>query len=136
MSIKLALLKSGEQVIADIKELVDEKEKVVSLVFSNPYIVQFLTAELLYEGVYDELDEIDHKVSFTPWLPLSLDKNIAVSSDWVVTIVEPNEWIKTSYEEKMNLSTEGEVNNNLPISPETQNTSYANIEVLTEEKNG
>ena len=30
MSIKLALLKSGEEVIADIKEIVSEDEKVVS----------------------------------------------------------------------------------------------------------
>ena len=95
MSIKLALLKSGEQVIADIKELVDDSQKVVSLVFSNPYVVQFLTAELLYEDA--EVEEINHRVSFYPWLPLAIDKKMAVSSDWVVTIVEPNEWIKRSY---------------------------------------
>jgi len=39
MSVKLAVLKSGEHVIADIKELVDSNEKVVSLVFENPYVV-------------------------------------------------------------------------------------------------
>ena len=35
MSVKLAFLKSGEQIIADIKELVDSNEKVVPLVFEN-----------------------------------------------------------------------------------------------------
>ena len=45
MSIKLALLKSGEQIIADIRELVDQdqNDKVVSLLFSNPYVARLLT---------------------------------------------------------------------------------------------
>ncbi|MFZ9728285.1 MAG: hypothetical protein ACO3CD_04665 [Candidatus Nanopelagicaceae bacterium] len=131
MTVKLALLKSGEQVISDIKELVDENQKIISLVFENPYIVQFLTAELLYEGVSANNMEVDHKVSFTPWLPLSLDKTVPVSSDWVVSIVEPIEWIKKSYEEKMNKTTEGSVNENLPISPENEE-DYANIEIVSE----
>jgi hypothetical protein len=134
MSIKLVLLKSGEQVITDVKELVDENQKVISLVFSNPYTVNLLTAELLLEGIFSEMEQIDHKVSFTPWIPLTSDKNIAVSTDWVVSIVEPNEWIKSSYEQKMNKSTEGVVNNELPIYPE--NNEYKNTEVLCEEKNG
>jgi hypothetical protein len=134
MTVKLALLKSGEQVISDIKELVDESQKVISLVFENPYVVQFLTAELLYEGVSDN-EGVGHKVSFSPWLPLSSDKTIAVSSDWVVSIIEPLEWIKRSYEEKMNLTVEGLVNPDLPISPESDE-DYVSTEVLSEETNG
>ena len=131
MAVKLALLRSGEQVIADIKELVNDEGKVVTLVFTNPYTVQFLTAELLYEEVSNEIEEINHRVSFSPWLPLSVDKNIAVPTDWIVTIVESNEWVKSSYEKKMNSTTEGVVNEELPVSPE-----YQNLEVITEETNG
>ena len=109
MTVKLALLKSGEQIISDIKELVNEDQQVISLVFTNPYVVQFLTAELLYEGVTNENGEIDHKVSFTPWLPLSSDRTIPVANDWVISIIEPIEWVKRSYQDKMNLSTEGAV---------------------------
>jgi len=131
MTVKLALLKSGEQVISDIKELVDENQKVISLVFENPYVVQFLTAELLFEGVSSHNDELEHKVSFSPWLPLSSDKTIPVTNDWVISIVEPLEWIKNSYQDKMNLSNEGIVNPNLPIAPESEE-DYANVEVLSE----
>lgn len=133
MTVKLALLKSGEQVISDIKELVDENQKIISLIFENPYAVQFLTAELLYEE--NSTDGVDHKVSFTPWIPLSVNKTVPVASDWVVSIVEPLEWIKKSYEEKMNKSVEGVVNENLPTSPENEE-DYANLEVLYEESNG
>ena len=101
MSIKLALLKSGEEVIADIKEIVNEEEKIVSLLFSNPYVVKLITPQILVEEL-SESPEMEYKVSFSSWLPLSLDKDIVVRTDWVVSIVEPVEMVKKSYEEKMN----------------------------------
>jgi hypothetical protein len=105
MAIKLALLKSGEQVIADIMELINEDDKVVSLVFSNPYIARLLTSELLMENSVQLNDEIEHRVAFSPWIVLSSDKKMALDPKWIVTIVEPHEWIKKSYEEKMNAVT-------------------------------
>jgi hypothetical protein len=123
MSIKLAILKSGEQVIADIKEYVDETERVVSLLFSNPYIVRFLTPELLVEGLIEnEESTVSHKVSFSPWIVISEDTSMTVPVDWIVTVVEPIGWVKKSYEEKMNQIKE------LVTSENTQ--------VITEEKNG
>jgi len=126
MTVKLVLLKSGESVIADIMELVDENEKVVSLVFSNPYVVRLLTSELLMEHNLSLRDEVEHKVSFSPWIVLSQDKKIAIDPKWVVTVVNPHEWIKSSYEERMNTSVEE--NNNQSL--------IENFEVLTEEKDG
>jgi len=126
MTVKLALLKSGESVIADIMELVDENEKVVSLVFSNPYVVRLLTSELLMEYNLSLQDEVEHKVSFSPWIVLSQDKKIAIDPKWVVTVVNPHEWIKSSYEERMNTSVEEHNNQSL----------IENFEVLTEEKDG
>jgi hypothetical protein len=101
MSIKLALLKSGEEVIADIKEIVNEEEKIVSLLFSNPYVVKLITPQILVEEL-SESPEMEYKVSFSSWLPLSLEKDIVVRTDWVVSIVEPVEMVKKSYEEKFN----------------------------------
>ena len=126
MAIKLALLRSGEQVIADIMELVDKDEKVIQLVFSDPYIVRLLTSELLMEGSYNEEEEIEHKVGFSPWLVLSADQKMAVNPDWVVTVVEPHEWIKSSYTEKTESSDE---------EPESDEV-VENFEVITEEING
>ena len=126
MTVKLAFLKSGEQVIADIMELVNEDDKVVSLVFSNPYVARLLTPELLMENSVQLNDEIEHKVAFSPWIVLSQDKKVAVYPAWVVTIVEPHEWIKSSYEEKMNATVEGS----------QSETIIENFEVITEEKDG
>ncbi len=52
MSIKLAILKSGEHVISDVKELVAD-EKLHGYLFQNAYTIdsrppEFLTEEHLY----------------------------------------------------------------------------------------
>jgi hypothetical protein len=147
MAVKLALLKSGEQVIADIMELVNENDKVISLVFSNPYVARLLTPELLMENSVQLNDEIEHKVAFSPWIVLSADKKIAVDPKWVVSIVNPHEWIKSSYEEKMNAVTAEQSQSensiadiwaNVPTVDEEDDNStlIENFEVITEETNG
>lgn len=135
MSIKLSILKSGEQIIADVKEYVDENQQVISLLFTNPYIVKFLTPELLVENsIENREDTINHKVSFSPWIIMSEDKSMTVPLDWVVTIVEPIDWVKKSYEEKMNQSVEGLIKSDNPES--NQNFSkFKNMEVITESNN-
>ena len=40
MSVKLALLKSGEVLISDIKELVDDDKKVIGYLFIEPKKVE------------------------------------------------------------------------------------------------
>lgn len=100
MSIKLALLKSGEEVIADIKELVSDDDKLISLVFTNPYLVKLIEQEVFEEEFQSE--DVKYAVTFSPWIPFSAEKDIAVGMDWVVTIVEPTNEIKKSYEERMN----------------------------------
>lgn len=98
MSIKLALLKSGETVISDVKELVSE-ENVYGYVFQNPYKV--ITERSI---VLSEESEYDAKiqVSLTPWIILTEDTQMLVTMDWVVTLVDPIESLKQMYEEKVN----------------------------------
>jgi hypothetical protein len=146
MTVKLALLKSGEQVIADIMELVNEDDKVVSLVFSNPYVARLLTPELLMENSVRLNDEVEHKVAFSPWIVLSQDKKVAVDPAWVITVVEPHEWIKSSYEEKMDATVEGsqpeskteDIWSNVPTIEDEEEpaTIIENFEVITEENDG
>ena len=53
MSIQLALLKSGEEVIADIKELRDSDNELVSYYFGDPHVVKIKTNKLLVEEKKD-----------------------------------------------------------------------------------
>ena len=99
MSIQLALLKSGEEVIADIKEIRQEETDVlVSYLFKDPYCVKIKTSQVLVE----EESRPKHEIAYYKWMSLSNDSDIIVNKDWVVCITDPLDTVKNNYEEKMN----------------------------------
>jgi hypothetical protein len=92
MTVKLLLLKSGEDLIADISEMVsgeDENRHVIGYFLTKPCIVKMREPTLLTEESTEEQKKSAFQVSLYPWMPLTVDKVIPVPSDWVVTIVEP-----------------------------------------------
>ena len=102
MSIKLALLKSGETIISDAKELISQSdEKIYGYLFQNPHKININKAILLTENASTEIENsID--VTLSPWILLTLEDKIVVPYDWIVTIVEPIKNIIDLYEEKVN----------------------------------
>ena len=99
MSIKLALLKSGEEVIADIAEFRQEETDIlVSYLFKKPYCIKIKTSEVLVE----DKSKPKHQLAYYKWMTLSKDDDIIVNKDWVVCITEPLDSVKKNYEEKMN----------------------------------
>ena len=61
MTVKLAMLKSGEDVIADIAEMVVD-EKVVGYIFDQPGVVK-----LVGNPVKDGKTRSPYKIQITPW---------------------------------------------------------------------
>ena len=99
MSVKLAVLKSGEQVIAEAKELVSkDEEKVRGYLFTRPHKVVTAQPMLLTEEEIQNDSSLE--VTLSPWIILSADKEVVVPTDWVVTIVEPLESVVKMYQEK------------------------------------
>ena len=96
MTIKLALLKSGEEVISDIDEMVTDKELVVGYYFANPCRAVLTTPEI---QVDEEQASAKKPVSIKllPWLPLADEEKIPVVADWVISIVEPQPKLKDLY---------------------------------------
>ena len=94
MSVQLALLKSGEEVIADIKEFRDSDDNLVSYFFGEPHCIKIKTQEILIEA---EDAPPKHEVIFYKWMGLSKDKDIIVNKDWVVCITDPLDSIVESY---------------------------------------
>ncbi len=101
MSVKLALLKSGETIISDAKELISD-DKVCGYLFTNPHKVDIRKSILLVEEQKIS-NGPDVEISLSPWIVLTSDKQIPVPPDWIVTIVEPITTIKQMYEEKVNV---------------------------------
>ena len=96
MAVKLALLKSGEEVISDITEMITEKQVVVGYYFANPCRAILTTPEIQV----DESQSSDKKpvsIKLLPWLPLADEEKIPVVADWVISIVEPQPKLKDLY---------------------------------------
>ena len=104
MSIKLLLLKSGEQVLADTKELrrkddVPIVDKVYGFLLRQPHKVLANKPVVLTEN-FDE--ERNVEITISPWILLTEDKEMTVPKEWVITIVNPIESVVEMYQEKIN----------------------------------
>jgi hypothetical protein len=100
MTVKLLLLKSGEDIIADVTEMSvgeEEERRVVGYYLTKPCIVKMRYPELLNESVEGTNKKAGYEVSLFPWMPLSSDKTIPIVADWVVTMVDPVIKLKEMY---------------------------------------
>ena len=98
MSIKLAILKSGETVISDAKELIAD-DVICGYLLTDPHIVDTRKSMLLTE---ESQDSGNVEISLVPWIMLTSERKIPIAKDWIVTIVEPIDTVKKIYEEKVN----------------------------------
>lgn len=104
MSIKLALLKSGEDIISDVQEMIiktDDGEKVIGYFFNKPCTVSVRQPEIITESDNAPAQHNKFEIKLFPWITLSKDTRIPVPADWVVTIVEPIDKIKEIYENQV-----------------------------------
>jgi hypothetical protein len=89
MSVKLLILKSYEDVIAEVTaEDINGNWYEVS----NPFVTR--------------LEDDNTKVVFYPYIPLSKQKTIRIPSDWVITVVDPIDEVVNSYLERLNAKPE------------------------------
>jgi len=100
MTIKFIVLKSGEQLISDIKEMAvgeEDDQKVVGYFLHRPCIVKMKNP-----GVIDQekgKTKAGFEVTLIPWLSLTQDEVIPIPSDWLVTLVEPVSQLTQMYTE-------------------------------------
>ena len=102
MTVKLLLLKSGEDLIADIKEMVvgeEENVRVVGYFLHKPCVVKMTPPSNVPEEFKEEIDpqKASFQVTLFPWMPLSKDNTIPISADWVVTMVTPSDKLNNMY---------------------------------------
>ena len=95
MTVKLAILKSGEDIVADIKEMVvgeGDDARVVGYVLTKPVGVSLNRKEITIDGEEDKV-----QIRLFPWCPLTKNEKIPITADWVVTIVDPIDKITEMY---------------------------------------
>jgi len=100
MTIKLILLKSGEDIISDVKEMTvgeEEERKVIGYYLNKPCVVKMRNPNVLPEEQEGNTQKAGYEVSLFPWMPLSKDDNIPIPADWMITMVEPVNKLKEMY---------------------------------------
>ena len=98
MSVKLAILKSGETIISDAKELIAD-DVICGYLLTDPHIVDTRKSMLLTE---ESQDSGNVEISLVPWIMLTSERKVPIAKDWIVTIVEPIDTVKKIYEDKVN----------------------------------
>ena len=91
MTIKVLVLKSGEDVIADVQEMMSSSDQVIGYFLTKPCVVKLQAKET----------NTDVSVRMHPWMPIARETMIPVSADWVVTMVTPVEKIQEMYEKQV-----------------------------------
>ena len=91
MTIKVLVLKSGEDVIADVQEMMSSSDQVIGYFLTKPCVVKIQASET----------NTDVSVRMHPWMPIAREKMIPVSADWVVTMVTPVEKILEMYQKQV-----------------------------------
>ena len=107
MTIKILLLKSGEDVITDLKEMISPDEKVIGYFLTKPCVVKLIPKDS------EDESKKETAIRMYPWMPLAKEKDIPLPTDWVVTIVTPLEKVEQMYKE--------DVLNAKPFNEETLN---------------
>ena len=103
MSIKITVLKTGEHIISDMKELMAEgEENAHAYMLVNPHTYEINEKQFITEEE-KELEDGDYgiNVSLLPWLILSKDKKMIIPTDSVLTVVEPLDSVTQLYLDKM-----------------------------------
>ena len=102
MTIKLLLLKSGEDMVADVQEMVvgeEDKRRVVGYYLNRPCVIKMRDPNVIPEMQQGKTKKAGYEVSLFPWMPLSAEETIPIPSDWVVTMVDPAFKLKEMYTE-------------------------------------
>ena len=91
MSTSIVILKTGEQIICELKEVFDgegEEKKGICLLMQHPYTLQLIQVD---NG------EQDLQVKFSKWCPYSIDTQFKIPYDAVTAIGVPDSGLVRAY---------------------------------------
>ena len=99
MTIKILVLKSGEDVIAEIKEMMTSDNQVMGYLLTKPCVVKLMSAAPLTAEEDDSNPEgtSEVRIRMHPWAPLAKEKQVPLTSEWVVTMVTPIDKVLDMY---------------------------------------
>jgi hypothetical protein len=105
----IVILKTGEQIICDLKEVFDgegEEKKGVCLLMIHPYELSLVAAPEIAES------QQDLQIKFSKWCPYSTDVQFKIPYDTVMAIGVPDGNLEQAYKGKVDMITQA-INQNV-----------------------
>ena len=99
MSIKVAILNDGTQLLADVKEVLDGESKQYLVI--KPFEVVYTSELTLNEDGGQSKSEVK-KVGLKTWLEISEDETFIINPTTVTTVCDPVSDLKSMYEDLTN----------------------------------
>ena len=95
MSVKLLLLKSGEEVITEVQEIEDpETKQALGFRLHKPFRLEIVSNE--EQGIVFNREK-GYQLSWFPWAPLSKDEDFYLPGHHVLTAYDPLDSIAEQY---------------------------------------
>ena len=101
MAVSILTLKTGDRVIAELKEIFDgegEDKRGVCLLMEEPYVLNLDGTQPQY---LTEQYGMEYQIKFSKWNPYSSDWQYKISYDSVMTISNPEPGLQEAYENKI-----------------------------------
>ena len=101
MAVSILTLKTGDRVIAELKEIFDgegEDKKGVCLLMEEPYVLNLDGTQPQY---LTEQYGMEYQIKFSKWNPYSSDWQYKIPYDTVMTISTPEPGLQNAYENKI-----------------------------------
>lgn len=104
MSVRIVRLQNGEDVIADVKEALND-DTLVGLLLTDPYQVYIQSDRVMVET--DSPQKInDVQVQFLPWAPLSEKNEFLLRLEQIVTLYNAHPEILDRYTQIVEVTTD------------------------------
>ena len=95
--IKLVFTRDGDNIICDLQEAVDkETGKRQAYIMTIPYKVWSIDQPESPVNM-ETFEDQEVKIRYTPWNPFTIDQKIAITTDYVISVMEPSPSILQTY---------------------------------------
>ena len=112
MSVRIARLANGEDVIAniqgvfsDLEDASDEEKTLMGWQFDLPYSIKVISITAETGNRITKVSEPE--LYFQPWAPLSADPALIIRFDEVVSVYNPHQAVLTKYQELIEAQSNG-----------------------------
>lgn len=98
MSVRIARLRSGEDIIADIKEVIaKDTQQVVAIQFEDPYSVALVEDPSAMFQEEQPIKLSNPKVHMLSWVPLSASRTVMVEPSEIICVYDPHSQVLEQY---------------------------------------